>query len=404
MIMNILIVDDKPENLYTLREILKQVVIPAENLLSSINVIEASGGNDALSIAMKENVDLIILDIQMPDMDGFEVAKYLKKGSKTRGIPVVFLTAAFKEEEFMHHGYSLGAIDYFIKPVEKHQFINKIQLYMNLYCKTKALDSLNKNLQIKVIEEVNKYKEKEQQLLQQSRLAQMGEMISMIAHQWRQPLSSISSTSIDMQIKLQLDTYDLTLDEGRAEAKSFFLDRLSFLDTLVQNLSTTIDDFRDFYKPNKKLIEMKTQDIVTKSLYIIEAILNDNNIEIIKEFNDSKPMMVYNNEIMQVILNILKNAQDNFEEKKINKPYIKIRTEDNSISISDNGRGISPEIMEKIFEPYFSTKNEKNGTGLGLYMSKIIVEEHHKGTLHVENLDDGVCFRIELGELLAYEE
>ena len=99
--------------------------------------------------------------------------------------------------------------------------------------------------------------------------------------------------------------------------------------------------------------------------------------------------------MMQVIINILKNAQDNFKEKEIKNPYIKISTEHRSIRICDNGGGIPKPILNKIFDPYFSTKNEKNGTGLGLYMSKIIVEDHHKGNLHVSNTKDGVCFKIE---------
>jgi len=103
---------------------------------------------------------------------------------------------------------------------------------------------------------------------------------------------------------------------------------------------------------------------------------------------------------MQVLLNILKNAQDNFKERGVQNPRITIDVQERVCSICDNGGGVSEDIMERIFEPYFSTKDEKNGTGLGLYMSKTIVEEHHKGRLEVENRDDGVCFIIELGETL----
>ncbi len=100
--------------------------------------------------------------------------------------------------------------------------------------------------------------------------------------------------------------------------------------------------------------------------------------------------------MMQVILNIFKNAEDNFRDKKITDAKITIRTFKNSLFICDNGGGIPKDIMPNIFDPYFSTKDEKNGTGLGLYMSKTIVEEHHNGTLHVENTDKGVCFIISL--------
>ena len=124
--------------------------------------------------------------------------------------------------------------------------------------------------------------------------------------------------------------------------------------------------------------------------------VKNNSIEIVSDFQSQEKIPMYENEMMQVILNIFKNAQDNFNEKKVKNPKIEIRTKDKLLYITDNGGGISNDIIEKIFDPYFSTKDEKNGTGLGLYMSKTIVEEHHEATLTVENVDGGVCFSIDL--------
>ncbi|RLA83024.1 MAG: hypothetical protein DRG78_05560 [Epsilonproteobacteria bacterium] len=259
-----------------------------------------------------------------------------------------------------------------------------------------SLIELNKDLDSRVKDEVAKNKLKEQQLFAQSRLAQMGEMISMIAHQWRQPLSAISSTAVNLKTKLLLDSFKLDTPESRLECNTYFEKRLGNIENFVQTLTTTIDDFRNFYKPNKKYITTTFKDIVEKALDIIKASLLNHNIEIIYEYNSDKELDLYGNEMMQVILNILKNAQDNFIEKNIENAKIIITIEDSSISISDNGGGIPEAIIDNIFDPYFSTKDEKNGTGLGLYMSKTIVQEHHKGTLHVENTDDGVCFKIEL--------
>jgi len=105
--------------------------------------------------------------------------------------------------------------------------------------------------------------------------------------------------------------------------------------------------------------------------------------------------------LIQVILNILQNAQDNFKNKNIVNPFIKITTKNRTISICDNGGGITEDILEKIFDSYFSTKDEHNATGLGLYMSKTIVEEHHNGSLSVKNTNDGVCFTVELGNITS---
>lgn len=138
------------------------------------------------------------------------------------------------------------------------------------------------------------------------------------------------------------------------------------------------------------------ENIVQQALNILEVLIVKDNIMVVLNNYSQKKIEVYDNELMQVVLNILQNAQENFTQKCIEKPRIEIMVYDRRIVIYDNGGGMEVNILEKIFDPYFSTKSEKNGTGLGLYMSKTIVEEHHKGTLHVENRDEGVCFIISL--------
>ena len=235
-------------------------------------------------------------------------------------------------------------------------------------------------------EDITVKREQEKKLLQQSRMAQMGEMISMIAHQWRQPLSSISAIAGTLSLDVMMDEYK----------KEFFAERLDSIAELSQHLSSTIDDFRNFYKPNKEAVNTTLEELITRAIKIMKSSLDSDNIEMLYEYNDKQMIKLYENETIQVVLNILKNAQDNFKEKKIENPQIKITTKENCISICDNGGGIPEDILPKIFDPYYSTKDEKNGTGLGLYMSKTIVEEHHNGKLQVSNRDDGVCFTIEL--------
>jgi len=240
------------------------------------------------------------------------------------------------------------------------------------------------------------HKVQEQQMLQQSRLAQMGEMIAMIAHQWRQPLGTIAATSINMKLMLEFESFDLTTQEGRDGLNDFLNEELDSINYLVQNLTTTIDDFRNFYKPDKQAVRCSFKEVVTKALKIIRTSIEVDNITLIEEQTNEIMLEMYDNEMMQVILNILKNGQDNFKEKEILNPKIKITSDRNSLNISDNGGGIPVAILDKIFDPYFSTKSEKNGTGLGLYMSKQIIEEHHRGSLVVTNREDGVCFTIVL--------
>ena len=257
---------------------------------------------------------------------------------------------------------------------------------------------MNSNLETQIKNEVSKNREKDQQLMQQSRMAQMGEMISMIAHQWRQPLGAIAASSIDLKMKIAFESFDLDKKEGQKECSEYFDGQLTHIEAYVQSLTNTIDDFRNFYKPNKEKKKVTINEPLLKSLSIIEAAAKAKGVDISTSFKSEKVLAVYDSELMQVFLNIIKNSQDNFSEKETLDAHIMIETKDTAegimIEVCDNGGGIPEDIKMQIFDPYFSTKDEKNGTGLGLYMSKTIIEEHHSGKLIVENRDGGACFTI----------
>ncbi len=253
-------------------------------------------------------------------------------------------------------------------------------------CETTFDKDGNALLSIGTSQDVSEQKMLEQHLLQQTRLAQMGEMISMIAHQWRQPLNAISSASIAINLKAQFDELD----------NEFAIKATTNISDYAQHLSTTIDDFRDFFKPNKEQKEVTYNELIESVLGIIGTSIINKDIELIQELESKMVFNSYPNEIKQVILNIIKNAEDILLEKEIENPKIVIKTYDNILEISDNADGVAKEIIGKIFDPYFSTKTAKNGTGLGLYMSKTIIEEHCKGKLTVQNSDEGAVFKIEL--------
>ncbi|MGB5867676.1 MAG: PAS domain-containing sensor histidine kinase [Arcobacteraceae bacterium] len=255
------------------------------------------------------------------------------------------------------------------------------------------LKEFNSNLESIVKNEINKNKEQEKQLLMQSKLAQLGEMISMIAHQWRQPLAAISSSVIDLQMKLILNKNDKNILD-------YVENHLNDVESFTENLTHTIDDFRDFYKPNKLTQKTTLNTIANKAYNMIKNYFVSYNIEVVFDYRSSKEICVFENELIQVCLNILQNSRENFLIHDSVDPKIVIMTQDLDdgvfLEISDNGGGCEEEILNKIFEPYFSTKEKKNGTGLGLYMSLKILKEHHNGTITARNTDDGICFRIEL--------
>ncbi|PHQ65198.1 MAG: hypothetical protein COB99_05335 [Sulfurimonas sp.] len=254
----------------------------------------------------------------------------------------------------------------------------------------KAFEELSSTLENKVVLEIEKNNEKTGYMLQQSRLAQMGEMISMIAHQWRQPLSSISAIAGTLTLDLMMDNYN----------NRFFKDRLEAISELSQHLSATIDDFRTFFKDDKKEEISEVQNIINESISIIGQTLKNKNIDLIINYEDKPKIKSHLNEIKQVLLNLMKNSEDILLEKKIEeaKIWINIHTKDSevSINIEDNAGGIPEDIIDKVFDPYFSTKKEKDGTGLGLYMSKTIIQEHCKGKLLLKNTSNGASFTIVL--------
>lgn len=248
--------------------------------------------------------------------------------------------------------------------------------------------------------DLTEIKEKEKQLYAQSRLAQMGEMISMIAHQWRQPLGAISASVIGIKTKVQMQKFDLTSQAGRMEQEQYLMQKLDKMGTYVEHLSETIEDFRNFFKPNKEKTTVNLEEVINKALNIVHPGLLDSHIKVQKQIQFNKSIETYNNEILQALLNILKNAIDHFAAHKRESPQITIRGYEERdgfvIEIIDNGGGIPEKIIDKIFDPYFSTKDDKNGTGLGLYMTKTMIEDHCKGKIEVENLDGGARFKITL--------
>jgi len=258
------------------------------------------------------------------------------------------------------------------------------------------LHLLNASLEHKIKVAVEENQRKDKMLQEQSRLALMGEMISMIAHQWRQPLGAISASTFGLQLKVSSPKMDFSKEEDRKQFLQFLDTTLDKISEDVQFLSTTIDDFRTFFQSDKKRQKVILEIPLKRALHIVEASLKSKGIELTMHVSNYDEIEIYPNEIMQVILNLIKNSEDVLVQNKVENPKIEVNIYKKSkhiiLEVKDNGGGISEDIREKIFDPYFSTKSEKNGTGLGLYMSKLMIEEHHNATLRVKNIDDGVCF------------
>ncbi len=247
------------------------------------------------------------------------------------------------------------------------------------------LNSLNSSLQVRVDEEIDKSLKKDKFLQEQTKLAAMGEMVGAIAHQWRQPLNSLN---------INIQNLDDDYEDGLIN-KEFIDNFIVKQSRTIKFMSKTIDDFRNFFRIDKIKEDFSIKDAIQATISIQDSQLTHNNINIILSGNDFI-IEGLRSEFQQVILNIITNAKDELVKKKIPNAHIYVDIENFSIKIRDNALGIDEEIISRIFEPYFTTKEQGTGTGLGLYMSKMIIEKNMEGELVVENVKGGAEFTITL--------
>ncbi len=259
-----------------------------------------------------------------------------------------------------------------------------------IFAQSKELETINKHLEERVIEELSKNRKKDVLLIQQSRQAAMGEMIGNIAHQWRQPLSAVAV--IVQNIQEAYNYKELT--------REYMEDKVKQCMGLIDYMSQTIDDFRNFFKPEKSTSLFDVKAAVMKSISFVRDPLKANNIELV--FHAAEDILVkgYSNEYSQVVLNLISNAQDVLVERRIENPKIEItlfqKDKKSYLFVSDNAGGIAPQIKDKIFTPYITTKSQGIGTGIGLYMSKTIIEKNMGGSLTFVDVEGGTEFCVVL--------
>jgi two-component system, sensor histidine kinase LadS len=250
------------------------------------------------------------------------------------------------------------------------------------------LNRLNDMLTEQVEIALNEARMKDRLFVQQSRLAAMGEMIEQIAHQWRQPLHTLALINQDMYVKHKLGVCDDLCFEKTHES----------IDEHLQYLSKTIDDFRNFYKTDESKSFEDIGDLALDALRLSDVFLKYAKIKTDLNISTTRKVNIAKNEMVQVLMNLIKNAHDAILEQQISDGKITINVENSGtgvkVSVEDNAGGISPNVMEKIFDIYFTTKDPEHGTGLGLHMSKYIIEESFGGKISVENIEGGVCFSI----------
>lgn len=371
----ILVVDDNEDNLELIEDFLDDEGYE--------NIICVLGAREAYDILSSHDIDLIILDIMMPDIDGLKACEYIKSHPEYEDIPIIIATAK-ADLDTLKAGFEAGANDYVRKPITNDvELLARVKNALTMKTQLNYIKNINEILDTKIKDEIEKNHKKDLLMQEQTKLAAMGEMVGSIAHQWRQPLNALS---INIQ-NLEDDFADGLIDEK-------FLDEFMGKNRkIITFMSDTIDDFRNFFRIDKEKIRFSALESVDSVVNILGAVMKSNTIEL-SVVGDDFEIYGFQNEFSQVILNIINNSKDALIEKAIKKKTIIIQLDNNKISIEDNAGGIDKNIIHRIFEPYFTTKEQGKGTGMGLCMSKMIIEDNMNGKLRAKNINDGVVFEI----------
>ncbi|MFY9075718.1 PAS domain-containing sensor histidine kinase [Malaciobacter mytili] len=270
------------------------------------------------------------------------------------------------------------------------KLLNKT-LEMRVQEQTKQLKELNQTLEQRVKTEIEKNKQKQKILFWQSRMASLGQMLANIAHQWRQPLTELNLALFNLKKSAKKTDIE--------EIEKYYKESAE----IIKNMSQTIDDFSNFFNPNKEKEKFNLKEAIDESLNITKKLIQKENITVKKEYEELEVFGV-SNELSQVIINFLQNSAHAFKTKDIKNKVIfinikKVKIENliyAQVIYKDNALGVNENILDKIFEPYFTTKHQSNGTGLGLFMSKMIIEKSLNGTIFAQNNLNGLEFIINI--------
>ncbi|RXJ91180.1 hybrid sensor histidine kinase/response regulator [Arcobacter sp. CECT 8983] len=358
---SVLILDDVQDNIYSLELLIEDL---------DINIHSALNANAAINILMQENIDLILCDIQMPDIDGFQFVEYIKRIDKLKDIPVIFITGIYDKDLYQKKGYDLGAIEYISKPIDDVLLTSKLKSYIDLF---------NKNKQIRTsLEKANKL------AVHNTKMASIGEMIGVISHQLKQPLNVLSIYCDDIKFAYQYNELnDEMVDEFSQNTKK-----------QIHYMRDTIDGFLSFFNPDKNKNKFEIKKVIESTQELLGSQIKKANVALETQMLSNYTLSGIDMELSQVLINLITNSIQAFEERGINDRKIELITfskdEKNYLIVSDNAGGIEEENLEKIFDPYYTTKEE--GTGVGLYMVKLVIKNSYNGNLKIENFQDGVRF------------
>ena len=388
-IWKILIVDDDKDVHLVTKLALKSFKF--ENI--KLEFVSAYSAKESIEILKQEkNVALILLDVVMETDDaGFKVADFLRDTQKNISTRIILRTGqpGLAPEQEVIEKYDIN--DYKNKTeLTIPKLFTTVRSSLRAYRDIVMLEICNKQLKKKIDLEVKKSREKDEIMLSQSKLAAKAEMVQMLAHQWRQPLAVVSLMITGLQLRIQIGEKDFDkIEQKLVEATDE-----------IQKLSKMIDLFSFNNDKIKYSEEIMLDQLINELFYLVSSDIELLSINIIKNIDVKNHITIKKAQFAEIFINIMKNSFEIFKLKEIKEPKLVVNAFEKNgeiiISICDNGGGIEEDILENIFEAYFTTKNERNKAGLGLFIAKSITEKELNGVLTAYNKDNGACFKITL--------
>ena len=381
-IVNILVVDDDED----IHSITKMALYNKKIDGRKLNILKALSAKEAKVILNQyDDIALAIVDVIMETSEaGLDLVNYIRNELHNNTIRLVLRTgqSAQEVEEAIIDNYDIN--DY----KDKTELTTQ-KLYTTVRTSIKQYELIS-NLQNKIDAITKELDEKNKLVVKHSRIAAMGDIINMLAHQWRQPLSIINMNINEILLNIEMGTMD----------ESSLINDLKNTENEIFKLSDTIGSFQDYFKTDAVAGLYDINELIDITCSLLDSSINNNSIKIEKKYEKNMFIKIKKNDFIQVVLNLITNSTEAYQKGEFKYKNIIISTTKTDkhidIKLTDFAGGISNDIIENIFDPYFSTKNEKNGTGLGLYMSKTIVESYFNGSINVSSKDNSTIFTITL--------